>query len=139
METREEVERLRRIAVEIADAIGRRDVDAVVRRLAPGFIHRSPGGDGRDAPSFAQAIRDIPGEILFVKLEAVDVDVDVSDAGALVTGIQHARVRIEGTEIDDRRAFVDWFVKCDGEWRILVAVDLPTAEESTGTAAPAPG
>jgi hypothetical protein len=67
----------------------------------------------------------------------VAVEVDVSDAGALVTGIQHAQVRIEGTEIDDRRAFVDWFVKRDGEWRILVAVDLPAAEEPSAPAAPA--
>jgi ketosteroid isomerase-like protein len=135
MEISQDAERLRRAAAEIADAIGRRDADAVVRWLAPGFIHRSPGSAGSDASSFAQAIRDIPGEILFVRLTAVEVD--VSDAGALVTGIQHAQVRIEGTEIDDRRAFVDWFVKCDGEWRILVAVDLPAAEELP--AAPAKG
>ena len=135
METSQDAERLRRAAEEIADAIGRRDADAVVRWLAPGFIHRSPGGAGSDARSFAQAIRDIPGEILFVRLETVEVD--LSDAAALVTGIQHARVRIEGTEIDDRRAFVDWFVKRDGEWRILVAVDLPTAEEPSAPAAPA--
>jgi ketosteroid isomerase-like protein len=135
MEMSQDAERLRRATADIADAIGRRDADAVVRWLAPGFIHRSPGGAGRDARSFAQAIRDIPGEILFVRLVAVEVD--VSDAGALVTGIQHAQVRIEGTEIDDRRAFVDWFVKRDGEWRILVAVDLPAAEEPSAPAAPA--
>ena len=135
MEISQDAEPLRRAAAEIADAIGRRDGDAVVRWLAPGFIHRSPGGAGSDAPSFVQAIRDIPGEILFVRLVAVEVD--LSDAGALVTGIQHARVRIEGTEIDDRRAFVDWFVKRDGEWRILVAVDLPTAEEPSAPGAPA--
>jgi ketosteroid isomerase-like protein len=135
MEIGREAERLRQAAAEIADAIGRRDADAVVRWLAPGFIHRSPGGAGSDARSFAQAIRDIPGEIRFVRLVAVEVD--VSDAGALVTGIQHAQVRIEGTEIDDRRGFVDWFVKRDGEWRILVAVDLPGAEKPSAPAAAA--
>ena len=136
MEISQDADRLRRAAAEIADAIGRRDADAVTRWLAPGFVHRSPGGAASDARSFAQAIRDIPGEILFVRL--VDVEVDLSDAGALVTGIQHARVRIEDTEIDDRRAFVDWFVKRDGEWRILVAVDLPSAEEHADTAPSAP-
>jgi ketosteroid isomerase-like protein len=135
MEISQDAERLRLAAAEIADAFGRRDADAVVRWLAPGFIHRSPGGAGSDARSFAQAIRDIPGEILFVRLLAVEVD--ISGTGALVTGIQHAQVRIEGTAIDDRRAFVDWFVKRDGEWRILVAVDLPTAEEPSAPAAPA--
>ncbi len=134
MATSDEAERLRAVATGIAEAIGRRDADVLVGWLAPGFIHRRPGGAAADARTFAQAIRDIPGEILFVTLEAIEVD--VSDAGGLVTGIQHARVRIEGAEIDDRRAFVDWFVKHHGEWRILVAVDLPTAEQPA-PAAPA--
>ena len=30
---------------------------------------------------------------------------------AMVTGIQRARVRLDGKEIEDRRGFVDWFVR----------------------------
>jgi len=82
----------------------------------------APGGETRDADAFASQIRAIPGEILFVKLDAVNVD--LSAAGALVMGIQHARVRIDGQDIDDRRGFVDWFVKDGSEWPIRVAVDL---------------
>ena len=41
--------------------------------------------------------------------------------------MQHAQVRVDGQVVDDRRPFVDWFVKDAGEWRIRVAVDLPGA------------
>ena len=121
-----ESERVRAVAVAIADAIAKKDANAIVGHLAPGFLHRSPGGEARDSASFAQAIREIPGEILFVRLDAVEID--ISEAGALVSGVQHAQVRIDGVNIDDRRAFVDWFVKHQGGWQLRVAVDLPAAE-----------
>lgn len=37
----------------------------------------------------------------------------------------HARVRLDGQLIDDRRGFIDWFVEDAGTWRIQAAVDLP--------------
>jgi ketosteroid isomerase-like protein len=127
---REEREQVRRLAEAIADAIARKDADFMASCLAPGFVHRSPGGEAQDATAFVRAIRDIPVEILSVRLEMLEID--VAGAGALATGIQHARVRIDGAEVDDRRAFVDWFVRLDGEWRLRVAVDLPEPEDSTG-------
>jgi ketosteroid isomerase-like protein len=127
-----EIERVRRVATEIADAIGRKDAETLARYLAPGFVLRSPGGDVRDARAFLDGVRQIPVEIIRVALDAVDID--VSDAGALVTGIQHAQVRLEGAIADDRRAFVDWFVIHDGEWRLRVAVDLPSADEGSADA-----
>jgi hypothetical protein len=51
-------------------------------------------------------------EIAFVKLG--DVQIDVAGDASLVIGIQSAPVRIEGRDIDDRRSFVDWFVKESG-------------------------
>ena len=119
----DETDGVRRAAMEVAAAIERRDVRALAGALAPGFIYRTPGGESRDAETFLKGIEDIPGEIVFVRL--VGLEVDLSGGGALATGIQHARVRIEGNEIDDRRAFVDWFVAHHDEWRIRVAVDLP--------------
>ena len=58
--------------------------------------------------------------------------VDLSGGSAVATGIQHARVQLEGQTIDERRPFVDWFVKLDGEWRLRLAVDLPAAPEEPG-------
>src|SRR4051812_42542547 len=110
-------------ARQLAAAIARRDVAAIRERLAPGFVHRTHGGAGADAKAFLQAIEQIPGEILVVSLEQVEID--MSPLGALVTGVQQAQVRVDGEVIVDRRGFVDWFVKRAGEWRIQAAVDLP--------------
>ena len=110
-------------AGQLAAAIGRRDARTIRSLLAPGFVHRNLGGDRADADAFVQAIQQIPGEIAFVRLERLDVD--MVPAGALVTGVQHAQVLIKGEVVDDRRAFVDWFVSHDGSWRIQAAVDLP--------------
>jgi hypothetical protein len=122
-----------RVAWLIADAIAGRDTGTLESLLAPGFLHRTPAGKTQDAVSFLEAIRDIPGDIIFVKLESLEID--LTDAGALVTGVQHARVRTDGVVIDDRSSFVDWFVQHDGAWRIRVAVTLPTTAEATASAA----
>jgi ketosteroid isomerase-like protein len=119
----DESEAVRRAALDVAAAIERRDVSTVAGALAQGFVHRSPGAPPVDAETFLKGIAEIPGEIVFVRL--VDLDIDLSETGALATGIQHARVRIDGKDIDDRRAFVDWFIAQDGKWTIRVAVDLP--------------
>ena len=127
-----EAERVHRVAREIADAIARKDAETLAGYLAPGFVQRSPGGDARDARAFLEGVREIPVEILDVALDAVQID--VSDGGAIVTGIQHAQVRLQGAIVDDRRAFVDWFVIHDGEWRLRVAVELPSADEGSADA-----
>jgi hypothetical protein len=118
-----EMDRVVAASREIASAIERRDVTTLSQLLALGFLHRTPGGEARDAQAFLAGISQIPGEIVFVRL--VNLEVDLGAAGALVTGVQHAQVRIDGKVIDDRRAFVDWFVTDGERWRIRVAVDLP--------------
>jgi hypothetical protein len=107
----------------IAAAIGARNVGRLRELLAPGFVHRTHGDAAGDTGAFLRAVEQIPGEIISVRLEQVEVD--FSPAGALVTGLQHAQVRIDGQTVDDRRRFVDWFVKHDGQWRIQAAVDVP--------------
>lgn len=110
-------------AERIADAIARRDLPTLRTLLSREFTHRTPGGPPVDADLFLRGIEQIPGEIAFVRLEQLEVD--MSETAALVTGIQHAQVRLDGQVIDDRRTFVDWFVKEGGEWRIRVALDVP--------------
>lgn len=107
----------------VAAAIAARDVNALHRLLAPGFVHRTHGGEVAAVEKFLEGIAAIPGEIVFVKLE--DLRLDVTPAGVLATGVQHARVTIDGETIDDRRGFIDWFVESDGEWKIQAAVDMP--------------
>jgi hypothetical protein len=113
------------VAERIASAIARRDLTAIRSLLAPGFIQRTHGRAGVDAEAFIRAIGQIPGEIRFVRLEQLEVD--MFGTGALATGVQHAQVLVDGHIIDDRRQFVDWFVKHAGGWLIQAAVDLPGA------------
>jgi ketosteroid isomerase-like protein len=104
-------------------AIARKDVAAIRALLAPGFIHRTHGAAAVDAEAFVQTIQQIPGEITLLRLEQLDVD--LLAAGALVTGVQHAQVLIDAQVVEERRGFVDWFVKHGDGWRIQAAVDLP--------------
>lgn len=122
----EERDRVRQAAARLADAIGARDMSTVRALLAPDFVHRSPGTAPAGAEPFLDAIGAIPGEILSVRLE--DVEIDLSEAGALVTGVQHAQVRLDGRIVEDRGRFVDWFVLHRGEWRIRVAVQLQSPD-----------
>jgi hypothetical protein len=115
---------LQQMAQTIAAAIGRRDVLLLAGVLAPGFTYRSDHGQTvSDAEAFLDGIRGIPGEIVFVHLEGVAAD--VAGAAAMLTGVQHAQVIIDGQTIDDRRAFVDFFVKIDGAWKLRAGADFP--------------
>ena len=49
--------------------------------------------------------------------------VDAASDWALVTGVQHARVIVDGASIE----IVAVSSKHDNEWRIQAAVDLPAA------------
>jgi hypothetical protein len=124
-------ERIRDASDRIAAAIRERDIGTLRGLLASGFAHRTPGAPPVDAEAFLSRIRQIPGDIVLLRLE--DLDIDVCGEAALVTGIQHAQVRLDGQLIDDRRGFLDWFVletdpRSDRrEWRIRAAADVPLA------------
>ena len=117
--------RIAAAAEAVAAAIGARDVDALRGLLAPGFVHRTHGGEVAGLEKFLAGIAAISGDINFVKLE--DLRLDVTPAGVLATGVQHAQLRIDGQTIDDRRGFIDWFVDVNGEWKIQAAVDVAMA------------
>jgi hypothetical protein len=120
-------EQVRTISGQLADAIRRRDSDAIRAMLAPGFVHRSHGGASVTADAFVAAIDAIPGEIVSLNLE--ELHTDRTPTGILVTGVQHAEVRVDAELIVDRRRFIDWFVAVAGEWRIQAAVDMPVGRE----------
>ena len=116
-------EQLIAVSEQLAAAIARRDIASVRTVLANGFVQRPAGGDAVGAEAFLAGIAKIPGDILFVKVEQLTTDV-LGDS-AIVTGIQQAQLKIDEAVIIDRRPFVDWFVRENGEWRLRVAVDLP--------------
>jgi ketosteroid isomerase-like protein len=117
-------ERLVSLSEQLAAAIARRDVAAVRGVLADGFVQRPAGGAAVDTEEFLSNITNIPGDILFVRVEQLTVD--VSGDSAIVTGFQTAQVRIDGEALVDRRAFVDWFVRLGDQWRLRAAIDLPS-------------
>ena len=116
--------RIAAAADSLAHAIGRKDGTAIRALLAPDFALRTPGGGTVDGEKFIATIEAIPLEMVFVRLERVQIE--LLEGGALVTGIQHAQVRSDGQTVDELRPFVDWFVQVDGgQWLVRVAVDLP--------------
>jgi ketosteroid isomerase-like protein len=120
----EDVIQVSEAAHNLANAIACCDEKAMTVLLDKDFTLRTPGGESLDAEAFISGIRNICDSIIFVKLE--DLHVDLTEASALVTGVQHARVRVKGKEVDDRRPFVDLFVRgSDGAWRVKLALDLP--------------
>jgi ketosteroid isomerase-like protein len=112
------------LSEQLAAAIARRDVAAVRGFLADKFVQRPAGGAAVDAEAFLANITSIPGDILFVRVEQLTVD--ISGDSAIVTGIQQARLEIDGSVVNDSRAFVDWFVRQGGQWRLRTAIDLPS-------------
>ena len=115
---------LHQLAHRIAGVISQRDAGVLAGILAPGFTYRGDGGQTTsDAEAFLEGIRTIPGEIAFVRLERVTIDI-AGDA-AMLTGIQHARVKVDGEIIDDRRGFADLFVKIDDAWKLRAGADFP--------------
>jgi uncharacterized protein (DUF952 family) len=114
---------LQQIACGIAAAIARRDDSAMRGVLAPGFVYRAEDGGTSSDAAFLEGIRSIPGEILFVRLDSLAID--LAGAAALLTGVQHARVKMAEHVIDDRRGFADFFVKVDAVWKLRAAVDHP--------------
>ena len=139
--TRDEV-LLQHLTHGTAEAIGQRDIAVLSGLLAPGFTYRSDGGaTASDAAAFLDGIRSIPGDIAFVRIERMAID--LSGDAAMVTGVQHAQVVIDGQAVDDRRAFADFFVKIDGSWKLRAGADFAAAppEPPTtqpGTTAPPP-
>jgi hypothetical protein len=108
-------------AKDIAAAIGRRDQATLRDLLSAEFVHRTPGGSTVALEPFLSAVGEIPGEILSITVDQLTVDI-AGDA-AIVTGMQHARVRLDSGVVDDIRPFADWFVKDGGRWRLRVAIE----------------
>jgi ketosteroid isomerase-like protein len=115
--------RITEAATALAQAIARKDADAVDRLLAPDFRLRTPGGASTPRAAFIEAVCTIPAEVLSVTLN--NLEIDLGDGVALVTGVQHAHCRFHGELLNDVRPFADWFQRAaDGRWQVRVALDL---------------
>ena len=109
----------------IMDAIRAKDAKALGYILTADFVYRTPGSEQSRA-EFLKNIASFPGQILSV--EGSELRVSVYGDTAVLTGVQHARVRTEdGAEQAGTNAFTDIFVKRRGRWKLALAygVDLP--------------
>jgi ketosteroid isomerase-like protein len=107
----------------IMAAIRARDVTALAALVTDDFVLRMPGQPDADKQAFLAGIGAIPGEIVGVEGAELDVRV-VGDVG-VISGLQIARVRVEGQEIEDRGVFVDLFVRRNGRWIMQFAYSSP--------------
>jgi ketosteroid isomerase-like protein len=121
------------VAYALTAAIAHKDTPTLVALLSPDFVLRTPGGPGVNAAEFIAGVQEIGVEIVFVRLEQLVVD--VQDGTALVTGVQHARIREGGEMLDELRPFANWFVRgASGAWRLRIMLDLSEAASMVGTA-----
>lgn len=119
--------RLLQLEQDMFTAIRARDRQGLDRILDERFELRVPGKPPVDRAGFIDAILSIPGTLLSVGSDDVRAHV-YGDVGVL-TGRQHARVRLEdGTTVDDVQAFTDVALLRDGQWRMVLAHSVPIAE-----------
>jgi ketosteroid isomerase-like protein len=108
-------------------AIRTRDRQLLERILDENFELRVPGSPPVDRAGFIAAILAIPGTILSVESEDLEVRT-YGDAGVLL-GRQRARVQLEnGTTVTDVGAFTDIAIKRGGQWRMVLAHSVPLPE-----------
>jgi ketosteroid isomerase-like protein len=119
--------RLLQLEQDMFTAIRTKDRQGIERILDERFELRVPGKPPVDRAGFIDAILSIPGTILSVESDDVQARV-YGDVGVL-TGRQHARVRLEdGTTVDDVGAFTDIALLRDGQWRMVLAHSVTLSE-----------
>ena len=115
--------RITEAATALAGAFVRKDADADDRHLGPELRLRTPGGASSPRAALIEAVCTIPAVVLSVTLN--NLEIDLGDGVALVTGVQHAHCRFHGELLNDVRPFADWFQRsADGRWQVRVALDL---------------
>gem|GEM_PF-2261285 len=106
----------------LATAIQAKDENALFSFLTPDFVLRQPGKGAVGANEFVSEVCSVQLELSFVRIEQLAID--LTGDSALVTGIQHSQVKMNGRTVEDRQPFIDSFVKRDGRWQLQVVLDL---------------
>lgn len=113
----------------IFSAIRARDTAMLEATLTEDFVHTTLGGEQQDRPAFLAGVREMPYRIL--EIAGQDLRVRVLGDVALLSGIQRARVALDGKTITALTAFVDVFARTTEGWRLrhAASVELPAPEE----------
>jgi hypothetical protein len=105
-------------------AIAARDKHALALLLADDFVLRVPGQPDVDKAAFLGVIDAIPGDI--VSIGGEDVRADFVGSVGRVSGLQIARVKVDGQLLEDRQSFVDLFERRADRWVMTWAFSVAT-------------
>jgi ketosteroid isomerase-like protein len=106
-------------------AFAHRDQAAFEQLVGDDFVLRMPGSPDVGRAAFLASIPRLPPDILSVEGAELDARVLAPDLG-VVSGVQIARVRVDGKEVVDRGAFTDVFRRAaDGRWQAVFAHTIP--------------
>jgi len=108
----------------VIDAIRRRDATALGALVSEGFVLAGSDGSVTPRDAFLRGAVEFPGEIL--ELSALHLRARVVGGVGVLTGLQHARVRLPtGIEVDDVAFFTDVCVRSGTGWRMAFAHSGP--------------
>ena len=91
--------------------------------LAPGFLHRTVGGGAVDAADLPARHPADPGRDPVGGRSTASPSTCGASRRSSPASSRPACI-LEGKEIEDRRGFVDWFVRQPEGWRLQLAVDF---------------
>ena len=104
----------------VLEAIRRRDPIALGALVTDDFVLLAADGSETRREVFLRAAVAIPGEIL--DLSALHLRARVVGGVGVLTGLQHARVRLEtGVEVEELSFFTDVCVRGGTGWRMALA------------------
>lgn len=120
LDERHAKEELLDLELRMFEAIRDRDREKLAGLLAPEFELRTPGQLVMKRAKFIEQVTSLPGKILAVQSDDIDVKV-YGDVGVL-TGTQRSAVRLDdGATVTDIRSFTDVAVRRGGVWKLVLA------------------
>lgn len=111
------------LAVQRADVWGAmrtKDAEAWLRVLADDFVLRTPGEEDRDRSAFVERMTSFPGDVVSVACH--DLRADVFGTAVVVTGVQHAVLRMPNdARFEDFTMMTNVFQLRGGRWLMVLA------------------
>lgn len=97
--------------------------EAWMRVLADDFVLRTPGEEDRDRSAFVERMTSFPGEV--VSLACHDLRADAFGSAVVVTGVQHAVLRMSNdARFEDFTMMTNVFERRGGRWVLVLAYAL---------------
>lgn len=118
---------LRRLEVDIFEAIKTQNVQALSRLLFDNYAYRSPGEEQLGKDDFLKLVAAFPVKVL--ALWGEELRVNVYGETAIVTGVQLSKTRDnDGAEEVTATSFSDVFIRRAGRWMLALTLATDLAE-----------